>query len=284
MERFYLKLGLLFIMFVIAGWIIKAKEILVFSNIVLSGYLVISSFIFGILIAFSISGRRARLNSIRENLREQDAILLNIYNLSKLFGNKIIKKVRNKIDDYLILQLDYKLEDFGKSIQGLMRLNEFLEKVESKTKLQEEAKSKILDQADELTKIHKKVFYEVKEKMMAYDWFSLFILSGVIIFCLFYINNNTIMSIFITGIISTSLVLLFFILIELDNLKWQEQNWIWIPISELFLELGLMPYFPEEVFKKKRLNYKKIKKNGKIRIAHYPEKYPNMAGKTVEIV
>jgi hypothetical protein len=73
----------------------------------------------------------------------------------------------------------------------------------------------------------------------------------------------------------------------LDNLAWQEQNWIWKPLTNLFIELDLFPYFPIDVLNSGRLSLKEIKKWDKvkkIRVAHYPLSYPDMTGKKVEII
>jgi hypothetical protein len=92
------------------------------------------------------------------------------------------------------------------------------------------------------------------------------------------------MSILIVSLLSAVLVLLLLVLSELDSLRWQEKNWIWQPLSELFTELGLIPYFPEALFKEERLKIKHFEHLKKVRIASYPNPYPDMKGKTVKTV
>ncbi len=279
----YTRLLIAFFIFIIAGLLIKGGRGIEFKETVFSGFLVVSSFVFGIIIAFSIANRHARLSSIRQSLREQDAILLNIYLLSETFDKRIIGAVREKIDNLLISQIDYKLIDFDKeSPKKLKILYVFLEKLKTKTKNQEESKDKILDNAMELEKICKEVDYQIRNGMMFYEWISLLVLGGIILFCLFYVNDGSFISVLVVAFLSTSLVLLLLVLYDLDTLLWQERNWIWEPLSALFVELDLIPYFPEPVIK--RINLKKIEDLKKIRIAIYPKPYPDMSGKKVRVV
>ena len=279
----YIQLLIAFFIFIIAGFLIKGGGGIEFKETVFSGFLVVSSFIFGIIIAFSIANRHARLSSVRQALREQDAILLNLYLLSATFGKRVVAEVRQRIDDLLISQMDYKLVDFDKeSPKNLRILYLFLEKLKAKTKNQGESKDKILDNLVQLEKIYKEVDYQIRNRMMFYEWISLLVLGGIILFCLFYINNGSFVSVLVVAFISTTLILLLLVLYELDTLLWQERNWIWEPLSELFVELDLIPYFPEPVIK--RINLKKIEDLKKIRIAEYPKPYPDMSGKKIKIV
>lgn len=251
-----------------------------FIKIVLS----CASFLFGIIIAFSIANRHSRLSSIRKALREQDAILLNIYMLSSFFGKNAADEVRKKIDNLLISQIDYKLIDFDKSSIKLKELYLYLEKLKINNKDKDLAKKKLLDNLDELEKIQKEITYQVNNRMLLFEWISLLILGGAIVFCLFYINDGSIISAIIVSALSSTLILLLLVLDELNSLMWQEKNWIWEPLSNLFTQLGLLPYFPEDVFKKERLKIEHLKEFNQVRIARYPNKYPDMNNKQIEIV
>ena len=275
-----IQLLIIFIAFLILAFYLKTNVESEFIKATLG----ISSFIFGIVIAFSTANRHSRLNLIRQFLREQDAILLNIYLLSKKFGKEVTENVRKKIDEFLILQLDYKLPDFEMTFPPLKDLYNLLEKMVAKSKLQDKIRECVIENLYDLIKIHKQVSYQAKAKMMSYEWLSLLILGGTIIFCLFYFNDGSIVSVIITALVSTSLFFLLLILRELDTLQWQERRWIWRPISLLFLELDLIPYFPEDLFKDGRIKSKHISYLQKVRIARYPNPYPDMSGKTVEVV
>lgn len=275
----YLKLIIAFVIFLILAYFIKGNELNDFMKTILG----VTSFIFGIILAFSVSNRNSRLGTIREKLREQDAVLLNIYLLSKEFKQDIIENIRNKLDNLLIKQIDYKLDDFDKSQEDVEDLYLVIEKIKVKNRSQEDARKKMLDNMADLLKINKEVSYQIKNKMMGYEWISLLILGGIILFCLFYTNNNTLSGLII-AVLSTAIVLLLLVLEELDDLTWQENNWIWEPLSLLFADLRLIPYFPKDVFEEGRINLEKMKNIKKIRIATYSRPYPDMKGKKIEII
>ncbi|MBI2630507.1 hypothetical protein HYW76_05385 [Candidatus Pacearchaeota archaeon] len=244
-----------------------------------------SSFIFGIIIAFSIANRHSRLSSIREFLRKQDAVFREIYLLSKDFDKKVSNKIRDKIEDILTAQIDYKLIDFDKvDSKKIDNLFIFIEKLNTRFREQEELQKKMLDGLSELLKIQKEINYQIKNKMLNYEWITLVGLYIIMFFCLFYINAGSVSSILMISFLTASLGLLLIVLKELDSLEWQEQDWIWEPLSTLFIEIGLLPYFPEEIFKRGRLNLKGIRHLKEIRIAHYPNPYPDMRRKSIEII
>lgn len=104
---------------------------------------------------------------------------------------------------------------------------------------------------------------------------------GVILFTLFYINNNTLPSIIITVLLSTSAVIILLILRDIDALMWKEDKWIWVPLEQAFKEMDLLPYFPDSVLFPGRV---KLKKGEKVRVAYYPREYPDRSGKKVKVI
>jgi ABC-type multidrug transport system fused ATPase/permease subunit len=277
----YEKLVLSFIIFFLLAFFAKGSDTSDFIKIILSS----ASFLFGIIIAFSIADRHNRLSSIRKSLREQDALLLNTYMLSGLFEKKVLEETRRRIDSFLISQIDYKLVDFNKeSPKKLKELYRFLENLKIKNKNQEQAVKKILDNLEGLEKIQKEVDYQVNNKMPLFEWINLLILGLTILFCLFYVNTGSLISVIIVSALSASLLFLLFVLDELNSLMWQEKSWIWEPLSNLFIQLDLIPYFPEGVFKKERLKIEHLKEFNTARIARYPDPYPNMLNKKIEVI
>jgi hypothetical protein len=275
------------IVFFAAAVLIPGQSSMDFTNFTVNTVLVVAVFLFGMMLAYSVSNRQARLDKIREQLREQDAILLNIYDLTKQFGPAIAVQARQRIDHCLQAQIDYQLQDFERSHGALRDLTEYLMSIKPKTPAQIEEKSKILDNIGELARAHKRVCYNVQNKMMRYEWISLIVLSCIIIFSLFHENQNTWSSVVIVTIVSGSLVLFLLILKELDSLEWQERSWIWKPLTALFIDLDLLPYFPSDVFTSGRLDLTDVHARhgpGQIRLAYYERPYPDVSAKRVETV
>jgi hypothetical protein len=185
-----------------------------------------------------------------------------------------------------VSQIDYKLSDFYKETHDKIReLVDLLGKI----KLRKSEKEfwiwkQALDRAGNLLGVYKRTSYLVLNKMLVYEWISLLILYAIILSSLIYLNNNSLFVVFLLAFVSTALALLLLILNDLNNLKWKEKNWIWIPLSQLFVDLDLKPYFPGGVFRKKRVNVKDFREFKEIRVAYYPNKYPNMVGKRVRVI
>ncbi len=282
-KRIYTNLIFFFAVFLMVGIFFKGTDTGFFIAIT-DGFIVVSSFIFGIIVAFTMANRHSRFNALKQSLREQDALLLNVYTLSKVFNKGYAEKTRQKIEKFLVSTIDHHLIDFDKSTDLLNDLHLFLAKSKTRNKVQEQAKSNMLNNMDELTKIGKRISYNVKSKMMVYEWVSLITLACIIIFSLFYVSTGSIVSTLIVSALSTSLVLFLFIIKELNDLHWQELEWLWLPLGELFIDLRLIPYFPEDIFNEGRVKIKKLAHLKKVRVAHYIDPYPVMKNKQIETI
>jgi hypothetical protein len=270
------------VLVVLLSFFIKSYENFGLNDQINSGVRGIATFLFGILIAFSIDNRKTRLSDIRENLRRQDAILINIYILSTSFGKDIQDKIRKKFDDLLIKQIDYRLEDFYIEIpEQLKEIFIFFTKLKTKNKDQEEIKKKILDENSDLIKTHRVIMYQVSNKMMFLEWITLALLSLIILFSISYMGNQSLLSIVLIALVGICLFIPLLILRQIDTLKWQEKNWIWRPLSDLFLELDLLPYVP--TYLRNRINIKDLK-GEKIRLVSYSYQYPDFRNKKTKII
>ncbi|MFA7319018.1 MAG: hypothetical protein WC022_00235 [Parcubacteria group bacterium] len=281
----YLKLAVVFVLVILSAAAIKGGNgSFDFSQIIAYVILIIAVFSFGLFMMFSLENRKERINSIKDSLRKQDAHLLNIYQFSKFFAPSVTEKIINHIDSYLITQIDYRIEDTDRSSESLADFFDLARQIKASTEEQRAVKMRIMNNLEEISLILKEVSFKATDRMSGYEWISLLALFFVIVFGLFYENTNSLVCIFIISIIATALALLLFILRELDRLHWQEQYWVWNPLVNLFKELGLVPYFPEIIFKTNRVAIKKIRGLTKARIAIYKYPYPNFKGKKIKIV
>ncbi|MBI5880599.1 hypothetical protein HZB90_00540 [archaeon] len=241
----------------------------------------VSSFLFGIFVAFSISDRHSRLKEIRTQLREGDALIFDIYKHSAVFGKKTQDMCRFLLDDWVIATIDYKLEDFHKARGKFIAVYDFVLSLKPSNNKQNIAYGKMLDIIKDMNKENKRMRYLVTDRISLSEWGSILALSGIILFCLFYINSGSLSSMVLTVLLSVTLTLLVLVLRDLDDLYWKEQKWIWDPLTDLFHELDLLPYFPDDVFIRRRI---RLKPGLKYRVGRYAHPYPDMTDKTIEIV
>jgi len=241
----------------------------------------VASFLFGIFLAFAIDHRQNRFNGIRSALRKDDALLLSIYKNSAVFGEKIQSEVKQLIDEYLIASIDYKLLDYYKSHANFNKLYDYFNDVKPANEVQIAVYSEIINEIKESSEKKKEINYLLNDRIESYEWSSLFSLGLIIMIALFVMNNDFLLYKFIVVLLGASIVLLLMILKQFDSLNWKEQSWIWQPLTELFLELDLVPYIPQPVLASHR---SLLQKGITYRVAIYPNPYPDFKNKKIEII
>lgn len=241
----------------------------------------IASLIFSILIAFLISSAKDKLTKINETLKEHEGNLLFVYQSMDVFGHRAKEDVKVLIDKYLIDQLDYMLSDFKYSNKSFIEYFKYLLHLNPQNFIEQTAYSNLQSSLVDSTKQRKVVESLVSEKLSFLEWFSIYSLLGFIVFTIFYLITGSFISIVATILLSLSAISLTYVLYQLDNLSWKEDSWIWEPIQILFKELDLVPYLPNDVVINRRA---KLEKGVKVRVAHYKSMYPDMSGKSVEII
>jgi len=241
----------------------------------------ISTFLFGILVAFFISDKHSRMKSIQETLRDMDAKIISIYKYSTVFGPKIHGDLKQLIDEWLMSTLDYKLVDLSKSSEGYLKIYDYVLAIKTNNDDEFYAKDRMCQLLESVSSIYKRLGFLLRDTLSYTEWFLVTILAGIIFVCLFVINTGSILSILFIVLLSVSLFGALFILRDLNTLEWKERYWIIEPLLDLFAELDSMPYFPDtfEVY----LSKIKFPKGFKYRIARYSGTYPNDI-KTIEII
>ncbi len=243
--------------------------------------LTVTSLVFSFYVNSLISQARSRHNKIVESLREEGGYIRAIYEMSKSsFDNETVDGCRQVIDRYLMASMDYRPDDYSKSYPQFRDMYDFLLDMGPENKKQDGAWGQIIRVASELSKARSRIETLVKERISAFEWAILTILMSLVIYFIFNLNYGDMVSAIVTSAIATSLSMLPIILYKLDSLRWKEDRWFWEPLEELFKSLDLVPYYPEILLDAGRL---KTKKGEKIRLAKYPNLYPNMEGKRVRV-
>ena len=245
----------------------------------------ITIFIFGLFIAFALDNKKRRFEAIKNNLRLQDAKLLNVYELSKHFDEKTKSEVQKRIENYLIMQLDCNLEDIDNSGTKLSALLEYVGKIKTKNQKLQKLWEMMVENLLRTREILKEVSHNIKDKMTNCEWFALLLLFFSVIFLVYQENKlASIYSKVFVAILLTCFTFFILILRQLDTLNWQEQKWIWKPLISLFKELEIKPYLPEAVLLQKRLNLNSIKGLDSIRVGRFTHPYPDFSDKKIEII
>jgi hypothetical protein len=243
--------------------------------------LTVTSFVFGFYINSLITQSRSRHAKIVEALREEGGYVKAIYYMTNgVFPSETVAAERKIIDEYLMAGMDYKVVDYAESLPQFRKLFDHLMHINAVTKPQEVAWGHLVRIAGEISKSRNRIEALVKERVSVFEWMTTAILLLLVLYFVYTLNTGSIVSILITAFIATALTMLIIILHGLDSLKWKEDKWFWTPLEELFLGLDLIPYYPKILVDTKRLQ---LKKGQRVRLASYPNPYPNMDGKEVAI-
>lgn len=241
--------------------------------------LTVTSFVFGFYINSLISQARSRHSKVVESLREEGGYLKAIYEMSKTsFSQGTMEKQKDAIDKYLMASMDYRTSDYSKSYPEFEQLYNCLLEMGPDTKQQDGAWGQIIRIISEISKARSRIETLVKERVSAFEWVVLLALLGLVIYFVFSLNSGGAVSVVLTACIATSLTMLPLILYKLDSLKWKEDKYFWQPIEELFKDLDLIPYYPKLLVDQKRLE---IAKGETVRLAEYPNPYPDLSGKKI---
>lgn len=240
-----------------------------------------AALIFGIYIVFSVSNVRDRLNKVNELLKIENANNLLLYKMSANFGAELQGNIRGLMDSYLIAQVDYRLEDYNQSREAFQALYDRIVLIDPEGKRQEVIYEEMIDILTLSSVSRIQIETIVDQKISNYEWISVWGLTFVVVSHLYEMSNGDTYAAVLLTILASASVLLVLVLRDFDSLRWQKDTWTWKPLHRLFQNMDLIPYYPRQVVTSGEA---KIAKGQKIRLAYYPEYYPNMVGKTIEVV
>ncbi len=250
----------------------------------INALLSVASFFFGIFVAFSTANSHSRFTKIIDNLKDDEGALLFISYASRSFGSEVQNKIRMLIDSYLIAQIDYRLIDYDKSSSQLEELTEYVFSLKTEGKGQEEALSKMTDTLKEMIINRKQTEVAISQPLSKLEWGTILTLLPVIIGSIYYINTGTVLSIVTSALLTTVALLLIFVLQDIDSLNWNEGHLIWKSLSNTFIKLGLLPYFPDTPLLRGSVALEDLPVNQKVRIGIWHKPYPDISGKEVKIM
>jgi hypothetical protein len=241
----------------------------------------IASFLFGIFVSFSISNNQNKLHTINELLKADAAMLTFIYRACNGFSNQKQNEIRKYIDKYLVAQIDYVLKDFNMSDPEFQEIVNFAIALDPETKKEVVLYDGILSRISESAINRRQIETLTRQEMSMYEWISILSLLVLIVVSVFSLNDGSILFTAAAILMPTAATTLVFVLRDLDRLKWKEQAWIWEPLHHLFLSLDLLPYYSDDILENRRTV---LKPGQRIRIARYPDPYPDMSNKKVNII
>ncbi len=238
----------------------------------------IASFLFGILMAFTIVRTRERLALVQDLVSKGNASLLAIHSLMEVFPGAERSSVRELIDRQLTDQIDYRLVDNFLSSSSHLALINAVIALEPRTRQEEVVYKEAVEICIDMGSNRALIEAASGQALSAIEWSGLLLLLLLLMGLIAVLPGGTLWGALVAGLMAGTLVTLIVLLRKLDRLRWHERTSIWEPTARLFRSMGRDPYVPREVIDSGR-----YRPTGRIRVADYVDPYPNRNRKLVTV-
>jgi hypothetical protein len=237
-----------------------------------------ATFLFGVLIAFTIARTTERLAVVQNLVSRNNASLLSILQLMAVFDPDKTEDVRQMIDHQLTDQIDYRLVDNHLATPSNLALTAAIIELDPQTLQQEQAYRSLLDVCIDITANRAQIESTTGQSLQPIEWIGLLLLLLILMSLIVVLPGGTLWGALIAGALAGTLVTLVVLLRKLDLLRWHEVSSIWEPTTRLFRSMGLHPYVPRQVIIDRR-----YRPSGLVRVVDYPDPYPNRSTKIVTL-
>ena len=238
----------------------------------------IATFLFGVLIAFTIGRTRERLVLIQNLLAQGNAGLFAIHQLMEVFEEDQRKQVRDLVDSHLTDQVDYRLIDYHRASPSFRQLTSAVYALRPSTGEQKEIYRELVGLCIEMTKDRALIEAATGQSMSLIEWSGLSLLFILLLGLISVLPGGALVGSLAAGVLAGTLWTLMSLLRKLDLLRWHERVAIWEPTTRLFRSIGMDPYVPKEVIESGR-----YRPTGRIRVVEYQAPYPNRQSKAITV-
>ena len=237
-----------------------------------------TTFLFGVLLAFTIARTRERLNMIRELMSRGNSSLQSIHQMMAIFPEPTRSRIRQLVDEQLTSQIDYRQVDNHLSMPAHNALVEAVYAIDPTTRQEEVIYKKIVELCIQMGSERARIDTVTGQSLMPVEWIGMLLLLAMIVALITVMPGGTVWGALVAGVLTGTLVTLLIVLRQLDRLVWHEQASIWEPTSRLFRSMDLDPYVPRLVIDSGR-----FVPTGRIRVVDYPDPYPDRSRKIVTV-
>jgi hypothetical protein len=237
-----------------------------------------ATFLFGVLLAFTIARARERLLLLQDTVSKNDSALLSIHQMIAVFPEEDRVRIRDLVDEQLTSEIDYRLVDHYYSTPAFLALSAAIYALDPQSQQQVGAYRELLRLCIEIGSNRAIIESITGQSLSVLEWSGLILLLLLLVGLIAVIPGGTVFGALAAGVMAGTLTTLMILLRKLDLLRWHERVSIWEPTTRLFRCMDLDPYVPREVIDSGR-----YRPAGRIRVVDYPYPYPDRSSKTVTI-
>jgi hypothetical protein len=237
-----------------------------------------ATFLFGVLLAFTIARARERLQLLQDTISTNNAALLSIYQMMIVFGEEDRVRIRDLIDGQLTSEIDFRLVDHHLSTPAHLALVSEIYRLQPQNQEQIGVYRELLRLCIEVGSNRSIIESVTGQSLSALEWSGLILLLLLLIALIAVIPGGTPFGAIAAGVMAGTLTILIVLLRKLDLLRWHERVAIWEPATRLFRRMDLDPYVPRHV-----IDTGRYRPTGRVRVVDYPDPYPECSTKIVTV-
>lgn len=238
-----------------------------------------ATFLFGVLLAFTIVRTRERLSLVQDLVAKGNSGLLSIHQMLAAFGQEDRRRVRELVDGHLTDQIDYRLVDYHLATPSYLDLTDAVYALDPDGPQQEAVYKELVALCIEMSTDRALVEAATGQALSAIEWSGLLLLLVLLVGLMAVLPGGTVLGALVVAVLTGTLVTFMILLRKLDRMRWHERVTIWEPTARLFRSMGRDPYVPREVIESGRFH-----PTGRVRVVDYPDPYPTRTTKIVRVV
>jgi len=237
-----------------------------------------ATFLFGVLMAFTIARARERVQLLQDTLSRNNAALLSIHHMMVVFTVEDQAHIRSLIDGQLTTEIDYHLVDNHMAAPAHLALIDAIYRLEPTNDQQASVYQELLRVCVEVEANRAIIESITGQALSALEWSGLIILLLLLMGMTAVIPGRSLPGAVAAGVMAGTLTTLMILLRKLERLRWHERVSIWEPTTRLFRNMGLDPYVPRVAITSGR-----YRPTGRVRVVDYPHPYPERTIKVVTV-
>lgn len=215
--------------------------------------LTVVAFLFGIISGFYIVVTTTDYNSVKNILATETAGWISLHQNVLIYDKQSAENLSSLIDEYVRRAFDFEIIDYAKSthhefeaIKGLVRGLPLKENMSS-------VYEKIRNIMDDIIISRQQLTVLGARTLSLFQWTILFSLAIIFAFSLYGLRNGELFFDIVTVAISGSIVLVLFLIRELDLYVWNEKTFSYDIFENVLKSIGQLPYYPAESIQQKRV-------------------------------
>ncbi len=183
--------------------------------------------LFGIIIGFFLADLYARYQGIRENAAIDSSSLTTFYAFAKILGEnkknkKWLEKQKTLMNNYVKKFMPLPWDRYSETEPEFSAITDSLKEIKYDTDKENETFTNILVVVSGHSNAREKLVTYGRDKLSWGEWLVILFLGGLLLWSLFYIKDTTMTSIIFTGALSSAILILLFVVKDLNNLSFGE--------------------------------------------------------------